>query len=994
MIDFLKNFLDAVATYPERAAVVDKDGERSTSYKKLDELSGRVAAFLKNKGFQKEDLIVINLEKSMEYTAVQLGVIKAGIAFVPLSESMGQERFSHVLKDSGAKLVFDAAAWDQAMEYEPLNPEEWANSDEHDLAFVIYTSGSTGKPKGVVEEYGAYRFMAKGTAEEVLEPYSMKDDAIRFANVAPVTFSAFTIINICMICEVWTNYMIFDAVVKNPLLYMQFLKDHRIDAMFLTASMIKPLSENRSLSPKAIMLSSERVSDVYSTKFAVLNLYCNSELMSTACNFVIDKPYSNTPIGKSCSYTDMLLLDDGKVSEKEGEICLYLPYFRGYLNQKEETEKAFVSIGGKKFFCTRDIARRGDDGLLYVLGRADDMVKINGNRVEPAEVETALKKVLETKMVAVKTFENKGKHYLCAYYQKEQALPEESIRASLKPLLPAYMIPTFFVQMEKIPLNTNGKVDRKNLPRPDFASQSPYISPRTKTEVTLCAAFNKILAESNHIEKIGIDDDFFLMGGDSVSAMELMLACEGLKLTVPLIYEKRTVRAIAEAVDKAKLSGPHPQSKKTPEEKLPLIRSQKEQIDQDLLYSNVVVHNISLFIVMQEHVIEEKIRMALKKVIEAHPALRTVIEKDREQGFVQYQKQNIDDAISVEAMSEKELDAIVKNFGEIFPLDGSPLFRCRIIRTEKRLVLLLEVHHAIADGLSLHIFASDIEKAYRGEVLTKDCYNEFIKETFAAEKNIFSLSLTANRNSTLTLQDDKICYCAPKHDFEKEDKAACQIITIPCTEKIRGFCFARSISRNEFYLFATALSLALYNDCEQVAFDWIWNGRDSAKYANTIGYFLKEIFIALELPQCSPVLDALITCKNKILQSLSSANDMSQKRVQPDENKICFIFQGDMYDLKSSTIFDYAEWLESPYRVAESIMDIEIMEHKGESEVSFDYDGGKYKSESIATFSKVFVFCCQMILQIEENAGLTIGEVKKTMAKKITFKNARSLYGN
>lgn len=982
MIDFLQKFLDTVATYPERAAFVDKDGERSTSYKKLDELSGRVAAFLKNKGFQKEDLIAINLEKSMEYTAVQLGVIKAGIAFVPLSESMGQERFSHVLKDSGAKLVFDAAAWDQAMEYEPLNPEKWADSDEHDLALIIYTSGSTGKPKGVVEEYGAYRFTTKGTAEEVVEPYTMKDDAIRFANVAPVTFSAFTIINVSLLYNAGTIYIVSDAVVKNPLLYMQFLKDHRIDAMFLTASMIKPLSENRSLSPKAIMLSSERVSDVYSTKFAVLNLYCNTELMSTACNFVIDKPYSNTPIGRNCSYTDMILLDDGKVSEKEGEICLCLPYFRGYLNQKEETEKAFVSIGGKKFFCTRDVARRGEDGLLYVLGRADDMVKINGNRVEPAEVETVLKKVLETKMVAVKALEKKGKYYLCAYYQKEYSIPVETIRASLKPLLPAYMIPSFFVQMKKIPLNINGKIDRKNLPRPDFASQSPYISPRTKTEVTLCAAFNKILAESNHIEKIGIDDDFFLMGGDSVSAMELMLACEEFKLTVPLIYEKRTVRALAEVLDKKMSLSSPATAKETPEEKLPLILSQKEVLDYEACLPDTIVDNVPLYLTLRSDLDEKKLYQALKKVIEAHPALRTVIEKDREQGYVQYQKQNIDEAISVEAMSEKELDAIVENFGEIFPLDGSPLFRCRIIRTEKRLVLLLEVHHAIADGLSLHIFASDIEKAYRGEVLTKDCYNEFIKEIFAAEKDTSLLSLTANQNSTLTLSNGKICYCAPKHDFEKEDKGACQVIAIPCSKKIRDFCFSHSVSQNDFYLFAAALSLALYNDCEQVAFDWIWNGRDSAKYADTIGYFLKEIFIALELPQSTPVLDALITCKNKILQSLSSANDMSQKRVQPDENKICFIFQGEMYVPNTHGFVTSAKWIEISDRAAESIMDIEVKVDDGKTEVSFDYDGGKYKRESIATFSKVFVFCCQMILQIEENAGLTIGEVKKQWQKR------------
>jgi hypothetical protein len=404
-------------------------------------------------------------------------------------------------------------------------------------------------------------------------------------------------------------------------------------------------------------------------------------------------------------------------------------------------------------------------------------------------------------------------------------------------------------------------------------------------------------------------------------------------------------------------------------------------LDYEACLPDTIVDNVPLYLTLRSDLDEKKLYQALKKVIEAHPALRTVIEKDREQGYVQYQKQNIDDAISVEAMSEKELDAIVENFGEIFPLDGSPLFRCRIIRTEKRLVLLLEVHHAIADGLSLHIFASDIEKAYRGEVLTKDCYNEFIKEIFAAEKDTSLLSLTANQNSTLTLSNGKICYCAPKHDFEKEDKAACQEIAIPCTKKIRDFCFSHSVSQNDFYLFAAALSLALYNDCEQVAFDWIWNGRDSAKYADTIGYFLKECFIALELPQSTPVLDALITCKNKILQSLSSANDMSQKRVLPDENKICFIFQGEMYVPNTHGFVTSAKWIENSDRAAESIMDIEVKVDDGKTEVSFDYDGGKYKRESIATFSKVFVFCCQMILKVDENAGLTIGELKKQWQK-------------
>lgn len=981
MIDYLQKFKETVAAYPERVAVLDKDGDRSTTYKKLDELSDRVAAFLKNKGFQKEDLIAIHLEKSMEYIAVELGVMKAGIAYVPLSDSMGQERIEHVLKDSGAKLVFDADTLEKAMEAEPLSTEAWADSDEHDLAFVIYTSGSTGTPKGVVEEYGAYRFITTGTALPALSPYHKEDDNLRFANVAPVTFSAFNIISFSVLYFQGTVYLVSEPLLKNPALYMQYLVKNRIEIMFLTASLVNTFSEAPNLSLKAIALSSERVSNVFSKSFDILNLYCNTELMSTACLFKLDKSYPNTPIGKGCTYTDMLLLDDGKVSEKEGEICLYLPYFRGYLHLKEDTEKAFVNIQGKRFFKTGDIARRGEDGLLYVLGRADDMVKINGNRVEPAEVETVLKKVLETKMVAVKAFEKKGKYYLCAYYQKEYSIPVETIRASLKPLLPAYMIPSFFVQMKKIPLNTNGKIDRKNLLIPNFVSQNTYVAPRTECEKILCDAFKEALEDFEEIEKIGIDDDFFLMGGDSVSAMELMLACEKLKLTVPLIYEKRTVRAIAETVDKANLSGSESPETEAQEEKLPLIPSQKEVLDYEACLPDTIVDNVPLYLTLRSDLDEKKLYQALKKVIEAHPALRTVIEKDREQGYVQYQKQNIDDAISVEAMSEKELDAIVENFGEIFPLDGSPLFRCRIIRTEKRLVLLLEVHHAIVDGLSLHIFLSDIEKAYRGEVLTKDCYNEFIKEIFAAEKDTSLLSLTANQNSTLTLSNGKICYCAPKHDFEKEDKAACQEIAIPCTKKIRDFCFSHSVSQNEFYLFATALSLALYNDCEQVAFDWIWNGRDSAKYADTIGYFLKECFIALELPQSTPVLDALITCKNKILQSLSSANDMSQKRVLPDENKICFIFQGEMYVPNTHGFFTSAKWIENSDRAAESIMDIEVKVDDGKTEVSFDYDGGKFKPESITVFSKLFAFCCQMILKVDENAGLTIGELKKQWQK-------------
>ena len=179
MIPFLQRFSEVAAKYPERAAAVDHDGARSTTYAQFNDYSSRVAAYLKALGFPKEDLVAIKLEKSMEYVAVELGVMKCGCAFVPISDAMGQERIEHVLKDSGASFVFDSTHWDKAMGCKPLPEAEWADSDEHDLAFIIYTSGSTGMPKGVVEEYGVYRFMAKGTAEEVLEPMGKRLKGVR-----------------------------------------------------------------------------------------------------------------------------------------------------------------------------------------------------------------------------------------------------------------------------------------------------------------------------------------------------------------------------------------------------------------------------------------------------------------------------------------------------------------------------------------------------------------------------------------------------------------------------------------------------------------------------------------------------------------------------------------------------------------------------------------------------------------------------------------------
>ncbi|MBQ6780033.1 MAG: non-ribosomal peptide synthetase [Treponema sp.] len=981
MIQFLQRLSEVAKTYPSRAAVVDRDGERTTSYAALNDCSSRVAAYLKTLGLQKEQIVAIRLEKSMEYVAVELGVMKCGCAFSPISDAIGEERIAHVLSDSKATLVFDSGHWDKAMECPPLPEADWADSDEHDLAFIIYTSGSTGTPKGVAQEYGVYRFMTTVMAEGILAPYSMDDDAIRFANVAPVTFVVFTDFALCAIYEAWTDYLVPDATVKNPAQYIQFLKNHRIDAMFLTASLAKVFPDNKNLPLKVMYVASERVSDVYSSHFDIRNCYGSTEIMPVVCSFVIDKPYSNTPIGEPCSCTDMILLDNGVVSEKKGEICLCLPYFRGYRNQQEENEKVFVTIEGKRFFRTRDIARRGEDGLLYVLGRTDDMVKINGNRVEPAEVEAALKKVLETKFVAVKAFEKNSKHYLCAYYQKERVVPEEEIRNSLKTLLPAYMIPSYFVRFEKMPLNTNGKVDKATLTPPVFSeSHAEYAPPETKIQRILCAAAEKVLGEFDCIGKIGLDDDLMLLGCDSVSAINILVECKGLPLTVPLIFEKRTVRGIAEVL----MSKTEPTVQKEPAQtKVPLNDMQLYMLRFELPFPGTVMYNIAFKFTLKNDVDLSLFARAVRKTISAHPALLSVIEKEGDSYYLRYEP-SFDKEIPVETMSADELAAAEKSFVSPFLLDGSPLFRTRIIKTAEQSVFLFDAYHGILDGTSVKILMSDIARSLHVGSLPEDrTFYALQEEANFKQSQAFSRDMEYFKNR----YGGDGWHTRPLPDFDT-DKNILGSITgdFPFTSaNVAVLCQRYALGKNEFYAVAAALAIALYNKAQNVMFTWVWNGRKKSSLQRSVGVFIKEFPIAFAIGDATKLKDLLLQAKEQIFASLAHGTlsygtlDFDGIELYQGPEDLCLLYQGDMYDYESCADFmkEAAVPLDTDEfpRACDNSPELEILECESTFGFNLDYNAAAYKRESMERFLRLFVASCKMLIKTGENPDFTVGGI-------------------
>lgn len=240
--------------------------------------------------------------------------------------------------------------------------------------------------------------------------------------------------------------------------------------------------------------------------------------------------------------------EDGNFVEGPGQGVLYVEnvYMRGYVNLPEMTKNVFIG----DLFCTGDICRRDENGDYYVVGRSDDMFKINGNRIEPAEIEAAVKRCTGLNQAVAKGFNENGRSYICVYYLKKDAMDLgifdkgalTTDLSSLKEILPQYMIPAYYVPLEAFPINENGKMVRKDLKAPEIVvAQVDYVAPKNETEKYLCEKMAQVLKR----EKISAIDDFFLVGGDSLASILLIEACDKLDLNTKDIYTYGTPQQLA-----------------------------------------------------------------------------------------------------------------------------------------------------------------------------------------------------------------------------------------------------------------------------------------------------------------------------------------------------------------------------------------------------------------------------------------------------------------
>ena len=566
---FVDLFREAVAKYPDRPAV--KDGMGELTYKELDHMSDYVAQKLTENGFGREKVAGILCGRTKEYAVAYIGVMKAGGAYVPLDPEYPQSRIEYMLKDSEAEnlLVIDryrslVGFYDQnviSLDDVAAESKDFALSVEltapkpENLAYMIYTSGSTGKPKGVMLE----QRNLLNLIEYILMTRKLTPDDI-VAEFASFCFDASVIDLFAPLTAGAVLYILPESIRKDAVAVGKFIKEEKITTATFPTQMGELVAELLDDAPslKFVTLGGEKFKYYRDRTYQMINGYGPTENTVSSTEFWVDKQYDNIPIGKSQRNIRSYIVDENMKRlpvGASGELChAGRQIARGYHNLPEKTASVFVENPfsvceeDKRLYRTGDMVRMKGDGNIEYIGRIDSQVKIRGYRIELGEIEGALLKHDLVKNAAVIVIEKGGNKYITAYYTGE-TIPEDELKLFLNPLIPDYMMPSFFVHLEKMPVTPGGKIDKKALPVPEVTTtaSTAYVEPVTAVQIKLCEIFEKALG----IEKVGIEDNFFELGGSSLTASKVAVMClsKNISIVYADIFKYPTIRELSAIVD-------------------------------------------------------------------------------------------------------------------------------------------------------------------------------------------------------------------------------------------------------------------------------------------------------------------------------------------------------------------------------------------------------------------------------------------------------------
>lgn len=989
-------FLEQAAKHPQNPAVMDIRG--TYTYERMNNRSAYLAGLILEAigGKGKHGRIALFLPRTKEFVVALFAVLRAGCAAVPIDGEYPRERVRTILEDVGCALCITSAEKTEDVsgtpalileEVFPENEDEPEGDITLDLSdpeaegYILYTSGSTGKPKGVI-----HRQAMLNNAPEVLGSVTAFTEKSRSLNIAGFSFIAGTFDTMPLLTSGGSVYIANETERKNMDMIWALFEKRGITGMYIPPQMFSVMRKLHGPLPLeyVAMVGEKFVNKDNISDPGVFEFFGASETGTAILIHPIgeDGPLS---LGKPADNVYAYLIDEnGKLIEEPGEIgelCVTTPWLAlGYNHLPEETAKRFTEnpfMPGKRMYHTGDQMAWDEKGNLIFHGRNDRMVKVRGYRIELGEIDQVIRKKEGIDEVANVNVTVHGGDLICCYYTGNETSPAE-LKEYASTWLPEYMIPEYFIHLDKMPRNDRGKFDYPTLKAMEIqTNQAEYEPPQTDLEEKICKAF----AETLEMDRAGATADFFDCGGTSLSAAVLIshLSDADTTLSFQDISTHPTPRELA-AFMESRRDVVKPAMDR---EAYPLTKTQMGIYLESLTGGNKATYTLPYMARASEEVSAEQLIDAVQQVLKAHPGMKYVIRADCTgmPSAIPVPDEELD--IPVFDGTEENRLVFVKEFMPVVPMMDSLMIRPAVYRTPERCYLLIKTHLIYFDASAISLFISEINRALAGKELIGEEFT--VQQAALYEENLMkdgSHEKAKEYYSKLFRDAEDVPALNGDLNGPLTPGVSLNVRYEPGTltsKRVKAFCDKLHISESNFFMGAMALLLGKYLNSRHVSFSTVYNGRPLGEMSHTIGTLIKRIPIYGDLRKDIPVEEYLRGISRQIFNSM--ANDIYSfdevLKTCPVNEDVEFIYQGDLFTDKMGTeagenLLMGDKWFMEQYHtgMVTGCMSIQFFSTNGLYNVTLEYRNEKFTEEWVLRFAQDLFTTAEELMKCD-----TIGQV-------------------
>jgi fengycin family lipopeptide synthetase D len=737
-------FEEQVGKAPGSIAISGND--TVLTYTELNKRADDLAAVLINNGLKKGDVVAVLAVRNERLIISLLAILKAGGVYLPVDPNHPLDRIAFMFEDTSCLYVLKTGNIEQPIARliaekqirvldtdvkidgaKPMLPQVGAK----DSAYIIYTSGSTGKPKGVIVEHGsivnyiswANRYYLKGQRSNMPLFTSIAFDLTLTAIFTPLATG---------------NEIVIYNEGEEGLLIEKIITENRVDVIKLTPAHLNilnniepfPIPQNnriRTLIVGGEALDSRLAADIYhkfENNIEIFNEYGPTEATVGCMIYKFDPEdiFPAVPIGKPIDNTRIYLLDsDDQVCPPgiTGEICIAGDGLaRGYLNRPELTSEKFTTVAilpNERIYRSGDLGKWLSDGDMIFVGRKDEQLKINGYRIEPGEIKATLLRHKAIKQAVVIPFENKpGSKVLAAYFVSDQPIDDSLLKTFLTGQLPFFMVPAYFIQVNAFTLTSNGKINKKALPKPNVVNNdAAIVLPENEMEAKLLEVWKDVL----EINETGITHNFFESGGHSLKALVLVSRIQKIfhtEVFLKDVFNNPTVKMLAHYLSNASRYHFASIAKIAKQANYPLSSAQKRIFVMSHFKGAETSYNMYAAFWVDGNLDISKLENSFQSLINRHESLRTSFSIVNDEP-VQIVHDHIAFQLNNIKSNEEDIEILIKKFIRKFEIAEAPLFRAQVVDVSaERHLIMFDMHHIIADGVSLDVFFNELWQIYNG----------------------------------------------------------------------------------------------------------------------------------------------------------------------------------------------------------------------------------------------------------------------------------------